>query len=247
MSVEVLTLAAAPELAGTMRALDAQWPEFLLHSRSAALLPQTIEAFPDLQFLVRVDGSVDAVGHSVPLPWDNQVESLGDEGWDWALELAFREQGAPGAICGLEINVRSEARGRGLAAVAVGAMRDLATAAGLDLVIPVRPNRKHEYPEVPFDEYVNWLRPDGQAFDPWLRVHRRLGGRPLRIAHKALTVESTVGDWRAWTGMRFERSGSYPVPHALVPVEIDLDEDRGRYEEPNLWILHDRHGATSTT
>jgi len=28
------------------------------------------------------------------------------------------------------------------------------------------------------------------------------------------------------------------VPGALVPVTIDRRRDRGRYVEPNLWMLH---------
>ena len=33
-------------------------------------------------------------------------------------------------------------------------------------------------------------------------------------------------------------SGSYLVPGALVPVEMDVGKDRGVYVEPNAWMFH---------
>ena len=38
--------------------------------------------------------------------------------------------------------------------------------------------------------------------------------------------------------MRFPVSGRYVVPGALVPITIDRRRDRGRYVEPNVWMLH---------
>jgi hypothetical protein len=38
--------------------------------------------------------------------------------------------------------------------------------------------------------------------------------------------------------MRFRASGRYVVPGALTPVTIDRRRDRGRYVEPNVWMLH---------
>jgi hypothetical protein len=41
-----------------------------------------------------------------------------------------------------------------------------------------------------------------------------------------------------WAGMSFPESGSYVVPGALVPVEIDRERDEGLYVEPNVWMVH---------
>jgi hypothetical protein len=38
--------------------------------------------------------------------------------------------------------------------------------------------------------------------------------------------------------MAFPESGSYVFPHGLAPVEIDRDQDLGRYWEPNVWVRH---------
>jgi hypothetical protein len=36
--------------------------------------------------------------------------------------------------------------------------------------------------------------------------------------------------------MSLPQSGSYVVPGGLVPVEIDVEADRGHYEEPHVWM-----------
>jgi hypothetical protein len=50
------------------------------------------------------------------------------------------------------------------------------------LIAPVRPTLKDRYPLTPMERYALWERDDGLPFDPWLRVHRRLGARFLAIA-----------------------------------------------------------------
>jgi hypothetical protein len=104
--------------------------------------------------------------------------------------------------------------------------------------VPVRPTHKSRYPLTPMERYVQWTQADGWPFDPWLRVHRKLGGKVLCVAPQSLIVTGTVAEWEAWTEMRFPESGAYVVPGALVPVEIDCEQDRGRYIEPNVWMQH---------
>ena len=38
--------------------------------------------------------------------------------------------------------------------------------------------------------------------------------------------------------MRFPESGAYVVPGALQPVVMDLEQNYGVYEEPNVWMHH---------
>jgi hypothetical protein len=75
-------------------------------------------------------------------------------------------------------------------------------------------------------------------FDPWLRVHVRQGGSIVKACHRAMQVTGTIAEWEAWTGMRFPDAGEYIVPGALTPVQIDPDQNRGTYTEPNVWVLH---------
>ncbi len=53
-----------------------------------------------------------------------------------------------------------------------------------------------------------------------------------------MVISGTVGEWEQWTGMAFPESGRYVVPEALDLVEIDREQDTGRYREPNLWMRH---------
>jgi hypothetical protein len=61
----------------------------------------------------------------------------------------------------------------------------------------------------------------------------------LKVAPATVTVTGTVGEWEEWTGMSFPESGEYVVPGALQPVTIDQEGDVGRYEDPNVWMLHE--------
>jgi len=47
------------------------------------------------------------------------------------------------------------------------------------LIAPVRPNWKERYPLAPMAPYGCWRRPDGLLFDPWMRVHERIGATVL--------------------------------------------------------------------
>jgi hypothetical protein len=117
-------------------------------------------------------------------------------------------------------------------------MRGLAHERGWDLVAPVRPSLKHLYPLTPIERYVEWRREDGLLFDPWLRAHERLGAEVLGIAEDSLVSEGTVAELEEWTGLQLPESGSYVVPGALVPVEIDVERNHGIYREPNVWMRH---------
>jgi hypothetical protein len=102
----------------------------------------------------------------------------------------------------------------------------------------VRPNLKHSYPLTPIERYIEWRRPDGMLLDPWLRTHERLGAKIAKVAPASMRIPGTVAQWEEWTKLAFLESGSYVVPGALVPVEIDRERDEGLYLEPNVWMVH---------
>jgi len=126
-------------------------------------------------------------------------------------------------------------------------MRALAEERGMhSLVAPVRPTLKSSYPLTPFDRYVGWKWDDGTPFDPWLRVHHRLGAEFMKKMPRALVVTGTIPEWEEWTGMSFPESGAYVVPGALQPVQMDLERNEGRYEDPNVWMRHPTAGGETT-
>ncbi len=51
-------------------------------------------------------------------------------------------------------------------------------------------------------------------------------------------MTGTVQEWEAWTGMVLPATGEYVIPRGLSTLHIDIDEDRGTYTEPNVWVRH---------
>ena len=173
--------------------------------------------------------------------WDGTVDGL-PGGVDDMLIRAFGDDGPdapPTALSALQAVVVGEQRGRGLSYAIIREMGAVARRHGFtDLIAPVRPTWKSRYPLAPMERYMRWERGDGLPFDPWLRVHRRLGAEMLAVAEASMIVTGTVAEWEEWTEMAFPESGQFVVPGALVPVTVDRKHDEGRYAEPNVWMRH---------
>jgi len=244
MATMLVTLAERPEFEAEMPRLHSEnWPAYILADPVAAQYWGALfTTFAEYQYVLcdEHDALIGA-GHAVPLVWDGTVSGL-PAGWDAALAQGFHDRDArrpPTALCGLSVVVASSYQGQGLSEALVRAMKEIAAAHHLDqIILPVRPSLKSRYPLVPMERYVQWRRPDGTPFDPWLRIHLRLGAEVLAIAPRSMVITGTVAEWEDWTGMRFPESGIYPVPGALEPVVIDCELDSGRYEEPNVWVRY---------
>ena len=200
--------------------------------------PRLTEEHAEFQFHLVGDGDeILARARSLPVRWDGTVDDL-PAGIDGAITRGF-EEGAANALCALVIMVPRDVQGRGLSTTAITAMGEIARRHGLgSLIAPVRPSWKERYPLVPIERYAGWRRPDGLLFDPWMRVHERLGGVVLKPEPRSLRITGTVAEWEAWTGMSFPESSDYWFPGGLATVAIDRESDRGRYWEPNVWMHH---------
>jgi GNAT superfamily N-acetyltransferase len=218
------------------------WPPFLRDDDLRALWPRLYSEFPEFQLALYGRGDrVVAIGNTVPFTWSGSRRELPNRLADVvARAVRGRERGAqPTALVALAAIVAPHQRGKGWSTRLVAAMVRLAAACGLRVLLaPGRPSLKGNYPLTPMREYVRWRRPDGTPFDPWLRVHWRLGARILRITPRGNTVRARVGEWEAWTGLRFPASGRYVVPGAFEPIRVDRGRDRVDYEEANVWMLH---------
>jgi hypothetical protein len=244
MSEALVTLEQRPDLTQQVRGLGpAVWPEFLQHDavckRYWALLYSTFARFQVV--LCDAAGKVIAAGHTIPLVWDGTKDDL-PSGVDGVLERGVRDVECgriPTTLSALAAMVAPSEQRRGLSATILQAMRATAAANGFTaLIAPVRPTLKHRYPLTPMERYAHWTRPDGLPFDPWLRVHWRLGAELLQVAPQSMVITGTAQEWEAWTGMYFPESGAYVVPEALQPVLIDREHNSGRYEDPNIWMRH---------
>jgi hypothetical protein len=193
---------------------------------------------PEFQFFLLDDrDEVITRGHSIPLHWDGTTSDL-PAGIDGAIARGF-DEGNANVLCALLVTVPRDVQSRGLSSAALQAMRDLARAHRLtSLIAPVRPSRKDHYPLVPIERYAAWRRADGLLFDPWMRVHERMGATLLKPEPHSLRITGTVAEWERWTDMGFPESGDYWFPGGLAIVAIDRQADRGRYWEPNVWMYH---------
>ena len=122
----------------------------------------------------------------------------------------------------------------------IEAIRAAARDAGYRAVIAcLRPTWKQRYPLTPIERYARWTRDDGQPFDPWIRLHVRLGARVVKASPHSMTMRGTVADWERWTGLAFPESGPYVIPAATSTLAIDRDRDEGVSEDENVWVVHD--------
>ena len=237
----VVTAAQRPDLIDAMRALGASpWPEFLVGHDEVVnyLWDRLYELLPAYQFALadRDRDDLIAVGNCLPIRLDGDPSTLPLGGLDAVLDngvARLKAAAAPTAASALMIVVEPGQLGRGLSRDCIEVMRGIAADHGLaSLVAPVRPTEKHRYQLIPMERYASWRRADGSLFDPWLRTHERVGGFGSGVAHASMTVRGTVTEWEAWSGLAMPDTGSYVVPGALVPVEIDREHDAGLYVRP---------------
>jgi hypothetical protein len=242
----VFSLDERPELIdGGKRITNAAWPEFMQHDVvSRRHWNDLYHAYPEFQFALTESDTdqVIAVGNSLPLMWNGSLHDLPDEGWDWALARGFDDQ-MYGRIanmqCALSIVVAQEYRGKSISTEMVKQMKSIGADHGLKtLVAPIRPSLKKCYPLMSMEHYINWRLDSGSTFDPWMRVHARLGAAIIKVCNHSMRIVGSIADWERWTGIQFPESGKYIVPEALNPVEIDIAIDQGSYVEPNVWMCH---------
>ena len=243
--VHTVTAAERPDLAGAIPAvLASRWPTFMLAGQPGhgIDLVGLLSAVPQHQVLL-VDGDdrVLGVGLSVPLVWDRTIDGL-PAGWDGAVTAAAALQmsgGTPDTVSALSITMTPAATGRGLATRMVGALKAAAADAGISAMIaPVRPVLKAHYPLTPMAQYLSWRTEDGQAFDPWVRLHLRVGGVQAGIAYPSMTIRGTRAQWQEWADLSMPAAGEYVIPGALVPLTVDRRTETATYREPNVWFVH---------
>ena len=236
--MQVLTYAERPDLADRTDEIADAFPEFIHHADVTVVHWHRLrEELPELQ-LVLYDDERDAVvgrGQTIPASTANGLPG----GVDDMLERRFgsgpREE--PDVLSALVAIVDPRRQGEGLGGPIIEGMRRAAAAAGFgELIAPVRPTWKERYPLIPLERYAHWRRDDGLPFDPWIRLHVRLGAELAEVCPESMRVTGTVAEWEEWTGMTFPEDGDYVVPGALVPVSVT--EGIGVYVEPNVWMRH---------
>jgi GNAT superfamily N-acetyltransferase len=237
----IFTIAERPELEERLGEVADPWPEFVHHDAAVnARWPELYTRFAEFQLALVDDATDDVLGKgcTLPITWDGRVDTLPGG----VVEVCEREFAEPNVLCALVAVLDERHQGRGLSGHIIEGMARVAADAGLQcLIAPVRPTWKDRYPLTPLERYMRWPRADGLPFDPWIRLHHRLGAEILAVAPRSLDVRGSVAEWEEWSGMAFPETGDYIVDGALVPVAIDRERDEGRYVEPNVWMRHGVH------
>jgi GNAT superfamily N-acetyltransferase len=236
--VQVLTYAERPDLVERIGEIADVFPEFLHHADLAELhWAKLRDQLPEFQ-LVLYDEERDAVvgrGQTIPTSTGGGLPG----GIDDMLERTFGagRRAEPNVLSAAVAIVDPRRRGEGLSALVIEGMCRIAREAGFpELLAPVRPTRKAEFPLIPMERYARWTRGDGAPWDPWIRLHTRLGAELLEVCPRSMRVTGTIAEWEGWTGLEFPDDGEYVVPGALVPVAFAAGA--GAYVEPNVWMRH---------
>jgi GNAT superfamily N-acetyltransferase len=222
---------------------QAAWSDlgYLSYTRAHyELYSELLDQYADYQ-LCLVDEETDypvAVFNSVPLSYTGSGD-LPQEGWDWVVETGAHPKGPHTVLGGLAMSIPVVHRAKGYGRRMLQAMRELAESKGLSAVLAaVRPSSKASHPWVEIDDYITWTDNEGRAFDPWLRSHLSAGGKLVGPCKRSMVVEEPIAFWETWTRKTYDKSGSYAIDGALVPLNIDLERGVGRYEEPNIWVTY---------
>jgi len=241
--LKAFTAAERPDLWDSAR--DEQrfrdvWPEYNHHGNlTPRYFGQLVPRFAHLQILFVDQRSEEVIarGRTIPFRWDGTLGDL-PPGIDAVGLRGVDDPARPTALSALAAEVAPDHQGIGLSGLLVQAMAVVAGEACLaPLVAPIRPSWKDRYPLIAIDRYSTWKRPDGLPFDPWLRLHHRLGGSVLRSEPQSMRISAPVTEWEAWTNMALPDDGDYVFPAGLAPLSVAGGV--GDYWEPNIWVQHD--------
>ena len=192
--------------------------------------------FPDFQVALVERDELLAEAHAIPVPWDGTVAGL-PAGWDEGFELGMTSSRTRSTLMAIAISVAPARQGERLSRRMIQTFMDNARATGLSAVIaPVRPTWKERYPLIPIERYVEWRRDDGAHFDPWIRIHERVGGEILAPAPDSMTIRLRAAEWEELTGMPFPDDGEYVFPGGLAT--LTASDGVGTHVEPNVWLVH---------
>jgi GNAT superfamily N-acetyltransferase len=222
------------------------WPNYLIEDsdipdpsmRLEITREELAKRFPVWGIRRESDRRLVAYANAALVAVDERRSDLPEEGWRFAIAAGGRRE-KPNALCLLVANVDPEARGYGLAPLLIERAKQAAKDLGLaQMVAPVRPMLKHEHPFAAMSEYVQRLSQDAEAYDPWIRVHRKAGGQQANVCASSVEIKASLKKWRQWTGLQLTQSGDVVVPKGLVPLKVDSHRGIGVYREPGVWFRY---------
>lgn len=201
------------------------------------------KAFPTNQFFVFDSNTLVAVINCVPLHLTkNEYVNLSEDGWRWALEKSFEDRERslePNFLCCLSIKTNKDYSQRELYQYIIQELKTSALEQKYQAIIsPVRPSMKQFYPLQDITNYAQWINNSGLPYDTNIRTHVKNGAVILKTCSKSLQVEGSIAQWESWTGFTFQTTGEYTLTKALTTLKINVELNKGYYNEPHIWMLY---------
>jgi len=201
--------------------------------------------YPQFQFyLLASDGELIGFMNTIPFHFSRPVDELPDQGWDWMLRQGIKDyenHQQTNYLGGLQVIVRKKFQGQGFSKQLLTYAKHVMKSSNLEnLIIPIRPTKKHEFPWMSMDDYLNYKEEDA-LYDPWIKTHLKNGAKVIKICQKSMSITGDVSFWEKILNQKLVRSGEYLLAGALSPITINLESDSGAYIEANIWIRYDKN------
>jgi GNAT superfamily N-acetyltransferase len=206
-----------------------------------------VDYFPELHLVAVSAGKIVGTIDGCPLDWDGDPEHLPELGWTGMIEAARRgfEDLSPRWVGAIGTSVDPEFESSGLAGRLLTALRDVALTLGYaGVAAPVRPVSRWRMPQVSLEEYAKARLSDGRHFDPWVRVHERIGGRIVAVCEQSASFVGDHEQWERWLGMRLPVDGRVLAAPRTVDF-LDLFMGVGVLTEGSIWMVHSPHTTPS--
>ena len=193
------------------------------------------------QFLISEDSDLIGFINTIPFQFNQPWSELPDTGWDWMLEksiLDYEVKLKPNYVGALQVVVRKKYQNQGYSKVILKQAKQILKDLGFEhLVIPIRPTLKHLHPNMSMDDYID-MKAEKKIYDPWIRTHIMGGAEIIKVCNWSMTVVGEIKLWEQIMGKILANSGEYILEGALTPITIDVENNRGEYIEPNIWIRY---------
>ncbi len=246
----ISTVEQCPSLEDSIEQLHAStWPIFLKKDiYLKKYWKRLYKEYSSFQFgILSSNGELVAAGNTIPIYWDKTKNNL-PSSWSRALEMGLEPNNNANTLFTLVGVVSEKYRNVGLSYEIIKCMQNIAKTFNYERVlIPVRPALKSKFPLLDLKNYYKKLNDKGDIFDPWFRVHKKMGGEVVRFCENSQYIKATVEDWEKWTGETFSSSDIYIIKGGHTPLKINIDKNIGEYYDTAVWITHKAEGIFDRT
>lgn len=199
--------------------------------------------FPEYQqFMISTTGQLIGFINVIPFQFGGSLSDLPDTGWDWMFVKGITDHEnkiSPNYLGGLQVIVRKKYKRQGYSKQILNHAKHIFKSLHLlNLVIPIRPIKKHEFPKMSMSAYLD-LKKEHKIYDPWIRTHVDGGAEIIKVCKSSMTMNGDLEYWEKILNKKIHNSGEYPLKGALSLIKIDIENNIGQYIEPNIWLKYD--------